>query len=168
VLYVTFNGLSGKKNPLHDRLIPIWQLVYNGIILSNPFTETVNPSAKDRLTQTKLAEFNGRPIYYFYSRFKADNKNWMGDADLTCATDEELAQAAAFVKKGQDEFDARSKLQIEFMEQHEQVEANVFRTAFADGSEIISNYRSEPYSYKGEAVDPLGYRLFAGERSLSR
>jgi len=160
VLYVYFNGLSGKKNPLHDRLIPIWQLVYNGIILNNPFTETVNASAKDRFTQTKLAEFNGRPIYYFYSRFKADNKNWMGDIDLACATDEELEQAAAIVKKGHDEFEALADLQLEFMEQHEELAPDVFRTAFSNGAEIISNYRSEPFTYKGKTVEPMGYRRF--------
>ena len=159
VLYVYFNGLSGKKNPMHDRLIPIWQLVYNGIILSNPFTETVNPSAKDKLTQAKLAEFNGRPIYYFYSRFKADSKNWMGDADLTCATDEELAQAAGFVKKGCDEFNALADLQLEFMEQHEMLAPDVFRTAFSNGSEIITNYRADVFTYKGKAVPPMGYIL---------
>ena len=160
VLYVYFNGLSGKKNPMHDRLIPIWQLVYNGIILNNPFTETVNPSAKDRLAQTKLAEFNGRPIYYFYSRFKADNKNWMGDTDLTCATDEELAQAVGFVKRGYDEFNALEDLQLEFMEQHERLAPDVFRTAFSNGAELISNYGSDAYAHKGESVGPMSYRLF--------
>jgi hypothetical protein len=164
VLYVSFNGLSGKRNPMHDRLTPLWQLVYNGIILSNPFTETVNAAAKDRLTQTKLAEFNGRPIYYFYSRFKADNKNWMGDADLACATDEELKRAAAFVKAGFDEFDARARLQLAFMEQHEELAPGVFRTAFSDGSEIVSNYGGEPFAYKGASVEPLGYRLLLSEK----
>ena len=160
VLYVYFNGLSGKKSPMHDRLIPLWQLVYSGIILSNPFTESVNPSAKDKMTQTKLAEFNGRPIYYFYSRFKADNKNWMGDTDLTCATDEELALAVGFVKKGYDDFNALADLQLEFMEQHEQLAPDVFRTAFSNRSEIISNYGPAAYPYKGKSVEPMGYLLF--------
>ena len=160
VLYVYFGGLSGKKNPLHDRLIPIWQLVYNGIILSNPFTESVNPTTKDAMTQLKLVEFNGRPIYYFYSQFKADNKNWMGSTDLRCATDEELAEAVGFVKKGCDEFEALAPLQLEFMEQHEQLAPDVFRTAFSDGAEIISNYRAEAYLYKSKTVGPMTYRLF--------
>ena len=160
VLYVYFNGLAGKMNPLHDRLIPIWQLVYNGIILNNPFTESVNPTTKDRMTQLKLVEFNGRPTYYFYSQFKADNKHWMGDTDLRCATAEELAQAVGFVKKGYDEFSAVAQLQLEFMEQHEMIATHVFRTVFSNGAEIIANYRAEAYPYKGELVEPLGYRLF--------
>ncbi len=39
----------------------------------------------------------------------------MGEVDLTCATDEELKQTAACVKKGYDEFEALSDLQFEFM-----------------------------------------------------
>ncbi|MDD4871891.1 MAG: DUF5696 domain-containing protein [Kiritimatiellae bacterium] len=160
VLYVYFSGLSGKKNLLHDRLIPIWQLVYNGIILSNPFTETVNTAAKDQQTQLKLVEFNGRPIYYFYSRFKADNKNWMGNTDLTCATNEELKQAVEFVRKGYEEFETLANLQLEFMEQHDMLAPEVFRTAFSDGSEIITNYGIEVYPYKGKTVYPMQYCLF--------
>lgn len=160
VLYVYFNGLSGKPNPLHDRLIPIWQLVYNGIILSNPFTESVNPTTKDKLTQTKLAEFNGRPIYYFYSQFKEDKKHWMGSTDLRCATDKELTEAVGFIKQGHDEFNALAPLQFEFMEQHEQIADGVFRTAFSNGSEIIANYSVGVFRHKGKPVQPMGYTLF--------
>jgi len=160
VLYVYFNGLTGKANPMHDRLIPIWQLVYNGIILNNPFTETVNASTKDARTQTKLAEFNGRPAYYFYSRFKADNKNWMGSSDLVCGTDEELTRSADFVKKGYDEFNALADLQFEFMEQHEMIAPDVFRTVFSNGAEIIANYRNAPFTYKGKDIGPQGYLRF--------
>lgn len=157
VLYVYFNGLTGKASPMHDRLIPIWQLVYSGIILNNPFTETMNASVKDAATQTKLAEFNGRASFYFYSRFKADNKNWMGSADLTCGTDEELAQSVAGVKRGYEAFQALADLQLEYMEQHEELAPGVFRTAFSNGAEIISNYGAAGYAYKGRSVQPSGY-----------
>ncbi len=157
VLYVYFNGLSGKPNPLHDRLIPIWQLVYNGIILSNPFTETVNPSTKDRTTQLKLIEFGGRPIFYFYSQFKADNKNWMGATDLRCGTAEELADAVRAVKQGYDEFEALRRLQLEFMDEHAQLAPEVFRTAWADGTAVITNYGATDYDFAGRTVKAQSY-----------
>ena len=160
VLYVYFGGLSGKMNPMHDRLIPIWQLVYNGIILSNPFTETVNSTAKDRKTQLKLVEFNGIPVYYFYSRFKENNKNWMGDIDLHCTTDEELKQSVGFIRKGFEEFESLAYLQLEFMEQHEMLAPDVFRTAFSDGSEIIANYGSTAYQHRRKTVESMQYCLF--------
>lgn len=159
-LYVYFNGLTGKMNPLHDRLIPIWQLVYNGIILSNPFTETVNASAKDPLTQLKLVEFNGRPTFYFYSRFKENNKNWMGDIDLQCATEAELKQAVESIRQGSQQFEPRASLQLEFMERHEMLAPEVFRTVFADGTEIVTNYGKSAFAYKGKTVETMQYRLF--------
>ena len=142
-----------------DRLIPIWQLVFNGIILSTPFTTTVNYTVQDRASQLKLIEFNGRPIFYFYSKFKSDGKSWMGDGDLGCATEEELRSSVAKIKQGQDEFAALSKLQLEFMDQHEMLAPNVFRTAFSDGSEIITNYGEGAFTYKGKSVQPMAYLL---------
>jgi len=157
VLYVYFGGLTGKANKMHDRLIPIWQLVYNGIILNNPFTETMNAPIKDKLTQTKLAEFNGRASFYFYSKFKTDNKNWMGSDDLTCGTDEELTRSVASVKRGCAAFNARADLQLEFMEQHGEIAPGIFRTVFSNGAEIISNYSVAGYAYKGKTVESNGY-----------
>ena len=146
----------GKHNATHDRLIPIWQLVYNGIILNNPFTETVNAPAKDLFTQTKLVEFNGRPTFYIYSKFKSDNKNWMGEIDLRCATDEELKQTAAFVKKGYDEFEALSDLQFQSAEQHG-IAPNVFH-AFPRCRDHLQLHRQR---LRSEAdIAPNRHRLF--------
>ncbi len=159
VLYVYFGGLAGQRNPLHDRLIPIWELVYHGIILSNPFTESVNPTTKDRTTQLKLVEFGGRPIYYLYSQFRADSKNWMGATDLRCGTAEELAAAVRAVKQGYDEFEALRHLQLEFMDEHEQLAPEVFRTTYSDGSVIITNYSAHDFAYHGTTVQAQSYRL---------
>lgn len=157
VLYVSFDKPNEPTSKLTDRLIPIWQLVYNGIVLNTPFAATVNYTAQDRASQLKLIEFNGRPIFYFYSKFKDDGKNWMGDGDLACATDEELRASVAKIKQGQDEFAALADLQLAFMEQHEQLAPQVFRTAFSDGSEVITNYGAEPYAYKGQMVAAQNY-----------
>jgi len=159
VLYVSFDKPSGPMPKLVDRLVPIWQLVYNGIVLNNPFTTTVNYTAQDRDSQLKLVEFNGRPIFYFYSKFLSNGKNWMGDGDLGCATDEELRASVAKIKQGQDEFAALARLQLEFMEAHDPLAPGVFRTAFSDGTEIVTNYGDKEFSYKGQPVQPKGYRV---------
>ncbi len=159
VLYVSFKKPNEPMPKLVDRLIPIWQLVYNGIILSNPFTTTVNYTAQDRASQLKLVEFNGRPIFYFYSKFMSNGKNWMGDGDLGCATDDELRESVTKIKRGQDEYATLSRLQFEFMDEHEQLAPNVFRTAFSDGTEVVVNYGETAYGYKGQSVQPKGYRM---------
>ena len=159
VLYVSFDKPSEPTAKLTDSLVPIWQLVYSGIILSNPFTTTVNYTAQDRASQLKLIEFNGRPIFYFYSKFLSNGKNWMGDGDLGCATDEELRDSVAKIKQGQEEYAALSRLQLEYMEGHDQLAPGVFRTVYSDGTEVVTNYGESEYAYKGQPVQPKGYRV---------
>lgn len=84
--------------------------------------------------------------------------------DLTCGDERELAASVAKIKEGYDEFEKLSHLQLEFMEQHEQLEPDVFRTVFSDGEEIISNYRKQSFDYKGKTVQPMAYLLERGAR----
>ena len=148
-----------KKHPMVDRMVPFWQLVYHGIILSNPFPPTCNYTIKDDVTRLMLVEFGGRPFFYFYSNYRDNNDAWMGKEDLTCEDDKALSASVAKVKEGYDEFNKLAYLQPEFMEKHEAVAPEVFRTAYSDGSEIISNYRAEAFDYKGKTVKPHAYIL---------
>lgn len=158
VLYVSFGGLT-KIPRMIDRVVPIWQLVYHGIIMSNPFTETANYTIKGDRERLKLVEFGGRPMFYFHSKFLEGDKQWMGAEDITCGDDGALAAGVAKIKEGHDEFKALCRLQLEFMEKHEMVATDVFRTAFSDGSEIITSYRDTGFDYNGRTVKPRSYLL---------
>ncbi len=146
-----------KPHPMVDRFVPFWQLVYHGIILSNPFPPTCNYTIKDDVTRLMLTEFGGRPFFYFYSNYRDNNDAWMGKEDLTCADDQALEASVAKVKEGYDEFSARAYLQTEFMDRHEAVEKDVYRIVYSNGTEIICNYRKEPFPYKGKTVQPMKY-----------
>ncbi len=156
-LYISFYNPGSTLNPLIDRHVPFWQLVYNGIVLNNPYTATTNYTIKDPATRLKLVEFGGRPMFYFCSKFREAGTNWMGDDDLICTTDEELVRSVSKVKEGFDEFEKLKKLQYEFMESHDAVTENVFKTTFSDGTAIITNYGANPYEYEGRNVAPLSY-----------
>ncbi|MCC6354483.1 MAG: hypothetical protein IT577_11390 [Verrucomicrobiae bacterium] len=163
VLYVSFGGLT-KVPKMIDRVVPIWQLAYHGIIMSNPFTETANYTIKGDRERLKLVEFGGRPMFYFHSKFMEGDKQWMGAEDITCGDDASLAAGVAQIKKGHDEFKALCGLQLEFMERHEMVAPDIFRTAYSDGSEIITNYRDSAFEYSGRTVRPRSYIVVPGER----
>lgn len=156
VLYVSFNGLTDKPKMV-DCIVPVWQLVYHGIILSNPFTETTNYTIKNSVARLKLIEFGGRPLFYFYSKFLEGNKQWMGAEDLTCDDNQTLAASVAKIKEGCDEFEALCHLQTEFMEEHQMIAPDVFRTAFSGGSAIIANYRETDFDYNGTTVKSRAY-----------
>lgn len=161
VLYVSFGGLT-KIPKMVDRVVPIWQLVYHGIILSNPFTETTNYTIKGDRERLKLVEFGGRPMFYFHSKFLEGSKQWMGAEDITCESDEAMAAGVAKIKEGHDEFQALCHLQMQFMEGHEMVSADVSKTTFSDGSEIVCNYGAAPFTHENRQVKPNEYALFSG------
>jgi hypothetical protein len=150
-LYISaYPKYMGPAHPLVDTLIPFWQLVYHGIILSNPYLETIDYSYKNKQTmlgieflksyekrRLKLVEYGGRPTFYF-----ADYR------DLTP------------IKAAYDEYQKLKHLQYEFMESHEEIAPDVFRVRYSNGEELVCNYTDKDFSYKGAAVKPLDYVLF--------
>lgn len=164
-LYVSFN-VMGKQNPLVDRITPLWQIVYNGIILSNPSAETTNYAIKDAKTRLKQIEFGGRPAFYYHSAFKSDGRNWMGNKDLRCQTQQEFEDSGNAIKSAYDEFSKLCHLQLEFMDSHDEISKDVFRTRWANGDEIISNYSSKDYSYNGKTVKPMAYEYIPASKGF--
>lgn len=82
-LYNAFHILD-QQPFLCDEKIPLWQLVYHGIILSNPSAETVNDPVKGWREHLLSVEYGSRPVMYYYSKFCTDQEyNWMGDIDLS-------------------------------------------------------------------------------------
>ena len=157
ILYVgTFCKVPEKGHfayrPLFDEIIPFWQLVYHGIILSNPKSETVNYMLKDADTRLKFIEFGGRPLMYLYSKFGED-KNWMGNIDLTSENEEEISKTCAVLKEVYEEYEALKHLQYEFMENHEKLSDEVYCTTYSDGTQIMVDYNKKKYTVKkGDVV----------------
>jgi hypothetical protein len=158
-LYVTFN-LMGKQPDIADAVIPLWELVYHGIILSNPSAETVNVPLKGRRAELKRHEHGGRPAFYIYSRFVEGNRvNWMGQDDLTADTPEQLQKSVQLIKQVYDEYRKETDLQLAFLDEHEWLSDTVCRTRYSDGTAFIYNYGDEPYNDADGAVPPQQYRL---------
>lgn len=139
-LYVSFNNPMKKtSNPMIDRLIPLWEIVYHGVVLYNPYTCTVNSAIKTEKEQMLAREYGARPTFYYYSRFKTDPKtNWMGDEDMQCGNDKELRDSVAHLKKSYDDYRCLSYLQDCFIVQHS-FEGTVTRTEYSDGSVMITD-----------------------------
>ncbi|MBR4652829.1 MAG: hypothetical protein IKO72_05665 [Kiritimatiellae bacterium] len=144
---------------LAKRVIPVWQIVYHGIIAANPFTTTMNVTLKDRHSRLKAIEFSARPCFYFYSKFLSSGSNWMGEEDLVCSTDEELRRSVAKIKEGWDVYRRLRHLQLEYVDAHEELAPGVFRTGYSNGESVIVNYTAAPYAFRGKTVDAQGWRL---------
>ena len=158
-LYVSFSDPRKEKVGLVDRIAPFSQMVYNGVFVMNPFTRTVNFTAQEIYWQLKLIEFGGRPTFYFYSKFMGNGKNWMGDGDLRCATDGELAQSVRYIREGYNAYSRLSHLQYEFIEEHDDLGGGVWRTAYSNGECVYVNYGDTPAVADGFVVPANGWVL---------
>lgn len=148
-LYVSYNRFGDPKAlpALADERIPLWQLVYHGIILSNPYTDTVNAPVKGRDNVLKLYERGGRPSLYYYSKFVTDQEgsnlnNWMGNTDFIMDTDEQLAASADRAAALYAEYRDMADLQDKFMEKHEKMADGIYRITYSDGSVVLVDYPS--------------------------
>ena len=132
----------------------MFQLVYNGIIMSNPYTTTVNAQIKGRASELKAVEFGGRPSFYFYANFltPGKGKNWMGDIDLTCGTDEKLAESVGHIRRAVDDYAKLRDLQFAFMDGHDELAPGVFRTRYSDGSRVYVNYNAQAAEADGVSI----------------
>ena len=41
-----------------------------------------------------------------------------------------------------------------------EIAPDVFRSRYSNGEEVVCNYTDKPFSYRGESVAPLAYRLY--------
>ena len=149
IMYTSFHNevsYAGhpQGNPLFDEGIPFWQLVYHGIVLSNPNSQTTNYTIKGTNERLRMMEYGGRPLMYLYSKF-GEKKNWMGDIDLTFETDEELDRCVRALKAAEREFDMLQYLQYEFMDNHEKLGDGIYRTTYSDGTQVIVDYNRGSY-----------------------
>jgi hypothetical protein len=146
-LYISFYDTeTAKIPPFFSKPVPIWQIAYHGIMLSNPYTTTVNAPIKSRRRQLEAIERGGRPTAYIYSKFKSDGKSWMGSEDLICTTEEDMEKTIQVLAEMYREFAPMSYLQTEFIEQHDEIAPGVYKITYSDGSKITVDYNEETYT----------------------
>lgn len=138
---------DNDTHPLFDEGIPFWHLTYHGIVMSNVSSQTVNYTAKEPMQRLKFLEYGGRPLMYFHSKFGND-RNWMGDIDLHGDNEETIDQAIEWIKLAADEYEQNKYLQYEFMDNHEKLAENVYRSTFSDGTTVTVDYNTMTHEIK--------------------
>ena len=160
-MYATRATHRPVDKDIFDAFCPIWFIVFNGYIMSNVSNFTVNFPKKPVADALNVVELASRPMFYFYSSFRAKmSQNWMGgELDLRCATDEELNEAVDVIKKGYDIFLTYKDLLKETITDHQELAPKVRCTTFSNGKKVICNYSREDYSYGGTIIPAEGYKI---------
>ena len=135
-----------SKRPMHamvDEYVPLWQIIYHGIILSNAFYNDINYSLNGtdsdiyKTRRLRIVEFGSIPAFY-------------GGTKLSNIHN---------VKIAYDDFQPLKHLQFEFMQEHKEIAPEIFMTRYSDGSQTICNYTDKPFEYSGRVVPALDYIL---------
>ncbi len=158
-LYTGFKMFQNTSEYI-DSVVPMWQLVFHGSVLSCPTSELVNISLCPRELQLRFIEFGGRPAMYIYSRFVTEcegSSNWMGDDDLTCATDEETERTVRILKETYDFYKPLSHLQYYFMTKHEILENGLVAVSYSNGETVYINYSDTAAVYNGITIGAQDY-----------
>lgn len=104
----------------------------------------------------------GKPAMYFYSKFRTGGqKNWMGENDLTCRTDEELRWSVARIKEAADEQLTLADMQLLFMDRYDILGNGIEIATYSDGSRIVGNFADEPVDFEGVSISAKGYAVLA-------
>ncbi|MBR5527625.1 MAG: hypothetical protein IKV97_01385 [Clostridia bacterium] len=137
-----------EEDAMIDKHIPLWQMVYHGIILYNRTTDTVNYTVKAEKNHLQVIEDGSRPSFYFYSRFLegSHQDDWLGKEDMVCDTDEQLKYSVSKIKQAYDEYKNTCRLQMQFIESHDEVSGGIFVTKYSDGTTVTVDYNREKYS----------------------
>lgn len=148
-------GLYISWPPIHDdmtdEVIPLWSVVYHGIILSNPTTDTVNFTIKDKKNLLTAVEYGARPSFYIYSKFMhgGNQDDWLGAEDLTIGTDDDIRYAAQKIKEGCAALEGITALQTEFITKHEIAADGVHKVTYSSGKQVIVDYANEAFEIIG-------------------
>ncbi len=130
-----------------DYEVPLWQMVYNGIILSNAYTNTTNSTIKGKETFLKSIEYGSRQSFYLYSKFMkgSDQDDWLGCDDLMLRTDEEVKHSVQKMKEGYNVFDRMSRLNKCFIDDYI-IDGNVRKVCYSDGTVVAVDYDKLTFS----------------------
>lgn len=140
-LYVNFDK---NTDYVFDEEIPLWQLVYHGIVLSNPSTATVNYPIKSPDNRLKLFEYGGRPAFYFNSKFLdgSNQDDWLGKEDITTISKDSIVDGVKYIKEAYDEYVKMRRLQYLFIEKHISEGNNKYSILYSDGTKVEVDYNS--------------------------
>jgi hypothetical protein len=156
-LYASMRMNRMQKYEIVDEYVPVWHIVFNGYILNNAAAQTVNYPLKKAESALKVREYASRPIFYFYSAYRATGSNWMGETDLLFANKKDLERSVSIIKQGYDEFQTLQFLQYEHLDDHFEVAKGVKCSIYSDGTRVVTNYNKEPYTFEGKEIAPESY-----------
>jgi len=126
--------------PFADNTVPLFPLIFHGLVLYNSCRMTVNAMPGDKLYLDNIA-FGGLPLLYFYQRFREvySELNDVSD-DLIITTQEKLQRDVARIKRVAEDIKKLAPLQSVFIDNYEKTDNGLLCVSYQNGSKLYVNY----------------------------
>lgn len=158
-LYTSFgNGFGSGKPIFQDRVLPFYEMIIHGVTAYNPVSDTINYTIKSPIDRLTFIMRGSRPSMYYYSKFRTGGeKNWMGESDLVCDTDEQLKYSVSQIKQALDEYKPLCDNQLSFITAYKFIGDDLQVAEYDNGVKIVGNFSEKTAEYNGEKIAPFGY-----------
>ena len=154
VLYTYWSLFPKLDDNLVKELVPFWFIVYHGIVTYNSSCETMNSMIKEPNSFLLNTLYGGRPAAYFYAKYRTKSFNWMGEEDLTCATDEALDFSVERIAAAYRRFQQTADLQYVFLDDIIDISPTLRMAKYADGTLIVCNFADESAVFENHTIPP--------------
>ena len=122
------------------------------------FIPRSNTAADNDLSDRCFAFFpDGSVVQVFFQFRTGSGINWMGENDLTCATDEALQWSVARIKEACDEQLSLCDKQLLFMDRYDILGNGIEIATYSDGSRIVGNFADEAMTFENISIPAKGY-----------
>lgn len=150
---------ASEKYPLLDKAIPLWFMVYHGILLYNCFTASVNANIKhDKALRLYNYAWGGRPITYINSSFIKGLNPW-GEEDLRCESMEQFSRELMTVKLDYDQYRSFRTLQFETIIDYQEPVEGVMVITYSNGWGMLTNATPIAREVGGVMVDAWSLQI---------
>ena len=167
VLYIDTadNGSGISSRDYVDETVPLYEMVYHGILLYNRTGESINARPGSQQYLRNLS-YGGMPFFYFYRHFAT--KNYFpgtntpvpGLFETEDFTLDNLEEEIAAVKQASDDFiGTLGHLQLCRMTEFVRLSETLTRTDYSSGESVYVNFSDLPAEIDGLAVPPHGFVL---------
>lgn len=142
VLYGEMGKWKSDFNNWMDEIVPVWSIVYHGIILYNASNTTINYAIKSDDIKIKMIETDARPVAYCFVDFIENLSVW-GSEDLVWQQGEKPHYVAECISRMYNEYSKRCNLQNVLVKRYEYLSENIRKITYEDGTVIKINYSNK-------------------------
>lgn len=144
--------VDGRALPLFDEEVPLYEMVYHGLVLYNTYRTDINHFPGDPLYLQNLA-LGGIPLYYYHQSFLGSG--WK--TDLRYSTADALRRDVGKICRASEDMKKLDGLQTVFIRNLIRHTPSLIETVYAEGTRVFFNLGSKELRIGEFLIPPFDF-----------